>query len=251
MLEEDVAYLNHGGYGAAPKSALAVADDWRRRFEAQPTRFMEEDLFPACYDTLARLADYVGAGANDLAFLGNAIAGMNAVLQSMVLQPGDEIVATDHAYQAIAKCLTAVCTRQGAELKIVELPFPVRDEAEIVDTIAAALGERSRLLVVDHVTSSSAVRMPLEEILSVAAARDIPAVIDGAHGPGNLPLDLSALARAGAAAYVGHCHKWLCAPENAAFLWTRPDWQDRVHPAVIGNLHGEGYREAFIVAGDA
>lgn len=143
LLEDGVAYLNHAGYGAAP------------------VRFMEEELFPALHGVLDRLADFVGADAEDIAFVDNATAGMNAVLQSMTLKPGDEVVATSHAYEAIAKCLEAVCCRDRAVLKIVDLPFPVANGEEIVAAIAAALGAKTRFLVVDHVTSPSAIRMPL------------------------------------------------------------------------------------------
>jgi isopenicillin-N epimerase len=254
LLEPEIAYLNHAGFGAAPRIVLAAADHWRRRMEAEPVRFMEEELLPALDKTRARLAGFLGAEADGLAFVDNATTGMNAVLQSLALAPGDEIVAADHAYPAIRHTLDVVTARAGAVLTLAEMPFPVSDPADIVAAYESALTPKTRLVVTDHIASHSAVRMPLEAIIALAADRGIPVAVDGAHAPGNIALDLGALAaiggekrkgEGGLAWYVGNCHKWLCAPKSAGFLWTAPGRRAATHPTVVGNLYFDGYAEAF------
>lgn len=241
MLEDRIAYLNHAGFGATPIAVLRTADEWRQRMEAEPVRFMEEELLPALDKTAARLAKFVGAKPTDLAFVDNATTGMNAVLQSFELAAGDEIVTTDHAYQAIRRTLDFVSAQRGATLKIAKISYPVRDSTAILEVIETQFSERTRYLVIDHITSHTALRMPLREILLMAKAHDIPVLVDGAH----LALNLEGLSAAGLTWYVGNCHKWLCGAKSAGFLWAEPNHQRAIVPPVIGNFFGDGYREAF------
>jgi len=245
MLEDRIAYLNHAGFGATPTAVLQAADEWRHKMEAEPVRFMEEELLPALDETARRLARFVGAKPSDLAFVDNATTGMNAVLQSLELAAGDEIVTTDHAYQAIKRTLDFVSAQRRANLKIAQIAYPVRDRVAILEAIETQFSERTRYLVIDHITSHTALRMPLREILSLAQARDIPVLVDGAHAPGNLALNLEDLSAAGLTWYVGNCHKWLCGAKSAGFLWADPKHQRTIVPPVIGNFFGDGYREAF------
>ena len=254
MLEEGTTYLNHAGFGATPKKVLEAAAAWRHQMEAEPVRFMEEELMPALQDTAQRLAKYLGADVTGLAFVDNATTGMNAVLQSIDLRPGDELVTSNHAYQAVRTTLEFVCNTQSAELKLADIPFPLSQDPisakqEILDAIEHTLSSRTRLLVIDHVTSHTAIHLPLMDILAMARDRNIPVLVDGAHGPGNLPLEMRAYVAAGLTWYVGNCHKWLCSAKSAGFLWTHPDWRGSVRPPVIGNTFGDGYSEAFLWPG--
>lgn len=254
LLEDGTTYLNHAGFGATPKCVLEAAAVWRHQMEAEPVRFMEEELIPALQDTAQRLAEFFGADGTGLAFVDNATTGMNAVLQSVDLRPGDEVVTSNQVYQAVRRTLEFVCNAQGAALKCAEIPFPlspdpINAKQEILDAIEGKLSSRTRLLVIDHITSHTAIHLPLLQILAMARDRNIPVLVDGAHAPGNLPLDMKAYAAAGLTWYVGNCHKWLCGAKSAGFLWTHPDWRGSVRPPVIGNTFGDGYCEAFLWPG--
>ncbi len=241
-LEGDMVYLNHGAFGATPRRVSAAADHWRRQMERQPMRFMLRELPPALRAAADRLAARLGAQGEDLVFLENATSGVNAVLRSMALAPGDQVVVFDQGYPACVNAARWVCEQAGAELVSVPLPFPGASDQAIVDAVAAALGARVRLAVLDHITSGSAVVTPAAELVRLCRARGVPVLIDGAHVPGMLPLDLEAL---GADYYVGNCHKWLFAPKGCALLWTRPDRQADLRPAVISNGLGLGYTDEF------
>ncbi len=241
-LEPEMIFLNHGSYGAAPHAVLEAQADWRRQLEAQPCQFINSVAPAAIRDSAAALASFIGARADDTVFVENTTSGLNAVLRSLPLSRGDEIVISDHIYNATRNTVRFVAERAGAEVRVAQIGLPVTGEDQIFDAVTAALGPRTKLLVIDHVASITAVIFPVARIAAAAAAQGIPVLVDGAHAPGMLDLDVPAL---GVDWYVGNCHKWLCAPKGAAFLWAAPARQEGVHPTVISHDLGKGFTAEF------
>ncbi len=240
-----MAYLNHGSFGATLRRVLRAQERWRVRMERQPMRFFLDECEPAMRVVAEDLARFVGASGDDLAFVENATGGANAVLRSLDLGPGDEVVTTQHVYPAVGFTLGWVLERSGASLRQVELPFPLVDPAIVLDRIEAAITDRTRLVLVDHVTSATALVLPVDAIVALCRERGVPVFVDGAHAPGMLDLDLGAL---GPDWYVGNCHKWLCAAKGCAFLWAnpeRPEARKDLHPAVLSNYTGRGFPKEF------
>jgi isopenicillin-N epimerase len=234
-LDPEVVYLNHGSYGATPTRVLERQAELRARLEREPVRFLGRELEGLLDDARGQLAAFVGADADDLAFVANATTGVNAVLRSLDLQPGDELVVTSHEYNACRNAAEYAAGRAGATVVAAELPFPVASEDELVEAVVGALGPRTRLLLIDHVTSPTALVLPVERLAREAAARGALVLVDGAHGPGMIEADLRRLAAAGVGFYAANCHKWVCAPKGSGFLWVRPDLQERVRPTVISH----------------
>jgi len=231
--------VNHGSFGATPHVLLAAQQDWRRRMEAQTGRFFSRVLPDALRHAAERLGGFIGAEGKDIAFVDNASTGCNAVLRGLRLQPGDDVLVLNHGYGAVRNTVRFVTQRAGARMTEAEIPFPQPDADSILSRLQAALTQRTQLAVLDHITSGSALVLPLQRM--VAACRDagVPVLVDGAHAPAQLDLDLRAL---GADWYAGNCHKWLCAPKGSAFLWTAPQRQDETHPLTISH----GFRNGFL-----
>jgi len=241
-LDPEFVSVNHGSYGATPRAVLAAQAAWRDRMEAQPGRFMRAELLGALRVAAAGLADFLGAAGEDVAFVANATEGCNAVLRSFALAPGDEILVLSHGYGAVRNTVRHVAASAGARVIEAAVPFPRPEPAALVAAVAAALRPRTKLAVLDHVTSPSAIVLPLAEIVAACRAAGVPVLVDGAHAPGQVPLDLPTL---GADWYVGNCHKWLCAPKGAGFLWAAPERQAGLHPAVISHGYGQGFVAEF------
>jgi isopenicillin-N epimerase len=234
--------VNHGSYGATPRLVLAAQDEWRRRLEAQPTLFMRQVLPEALRRSAEHLAGFLRAKGNDLVFVDNATVGCNAVLRSLSFAPGDEILLLNHTYGAVRNSARYVAERSGARLVEAAVPFPDPDGDALVANVAAALTKRTRLAIIDHITSPSALLLPLERLIALCHDAGVPVLVDGAHGPGQVPLDLGTL---GADWYVGNCHKWLMAPKGCGFLWARPHRQSDLHPVTISHGFGQGFLEEF------
>jgi isopenicillin-N epimerase len=241
-LDWDFLSVNHGSFGAAPRVVLAAQQDWRRRMEQQPGRFMRAVLPDALRDAASRLGAFIGADGKDLAFVDNATTGCNAVLRSLRLQPGDEIVVLTHGYGAVRNTVRYVTEQAGARMVEAAVPFPHPQADAVVANVAAALTKRTRLAVVDHITSASALVLPLQQIITACRDAGVPVLVDGAHGPAQVPLDMRAL---GADWYTGNCHKWLCAPKGSAFLYAAPNRQQDLHPVTISHGFGNGYLAEF------
>ena len=242
-LRDDATFLNHGSFGLTPKSVLAAQDALRREMEAQPVLFLHrENLQPRLRGAAERLAAFLGAASEDLAFVDNATTGVNAVLRSFRLAPGDEILVNDHTYAAVRNAVRFVCERSGACMIEARLPFPGTDATGIVAAVGAALSPRTRLAVLDHVSSASALVMPVAELTALCRSAGAKVLVDAAHAPGMLPLDLPAV---GADWITGNAHKWLFAPKGCAFLWARRDAQADLHPTVISHGFGQGFAAEF------
>lgn len=241
-LDPDFLTVNHGSYGATPRAVLAEQERWRRRMEAQPTRFFFLELPGALREAAGVLARFLGAAADDIAFVPNATTGANAVLRSLRLEPGDAILHVSHVYNAVRNTITHVAEHAGADVAIAELPFPRPDAAAILAGIERAITPRTRIAVIDHITSPSGLVLPISDIVRLCHAAGVRVLVDGAHGPGQLPLDLPAL---GADWYVGTCHKWLAAPKGCGFLYARADRRAELHPVTISHGYGQGFTAEF------
>jgi isopenicillin-N epimerase len=230
-------FLNHGSFGATPKAVLEEQSRLRARLESQPLLFFDHHYLDELDAARAELAAFLGASSAGLAFVVNATTGVNTVLRSLRLHPGDELLVTDHEYNACRNAIDAVAAEAGAKVVVVRIPFPLADGQTVVDEVLAGLGPRTRLLLIDHVTSQTGLVLPLEEVVPAVQDRGVDVLVDGAHAPGMVALDLDAL---GAAYYTGNCHKWVCAPKGAAFLYVREDRRNAVRPLVIS--HGANAR---------
>jgi isopenicillin-N epimerase len=241
-LDPDFLTVNHGSFGATPRVVLAVQDEWRRRMEAQPGRFMSTVLPDALRAAAERLARFIGAEGKDLAFVENATVGSNAVLRSRRLQPDDEVLVLMHGYGAVRNTVRYVTELAGARMTEVAVPFPNPDADGMIAALEAAITSRTRLAVLDHITSPSALVLPIDRMVAACHARGVPVLVDGAHGPGQVELNVPTI---GADWYVGNCHKWLCAPKGSAFLWAAPHQQQGLHPVTISHGYENGFLEEF------
>ncbi len=245
QFEPGITYLNHGAFGAPATPVEEAARGWRDRTAANPTAFFERELPTALRAAAGELATHLGGTGDDLVFVNNVTAGINAVLRSLVLMPGDEVVVTNHLYISARRTLDFVCERAGARLIFADVPYPVRSENDIVAAVVGAMSPRTRLVMLDHVTHETALVLPIERIAARCAERGIAVLIDGTHGPGNVPVELDKLGNQGVRWYAGSCHSWLGAPQGSGFLWVHPDRQGLIRPTAISNRFGDGFTEAF------
>lgn len=225
-------FLNHGSFGATPRPVLAAQERWRMRMEAEPVEFFARDIEAALDAARGSLAAFIGADPDDVAFVPNATAGFNAVLRSLALEPGDELLTTDHGYNAAKNAMEFAAARAGARVVVASIPLPVGDPQIAVDAVVDAVTQRTRLALIDHVTSGTALVLPIAPIVRALADRGVDTLVDGAHAPGMLALDVAGI---GPAYYTGNLHKWVCAPKGAAFLWVRRDRQSPIRPLAISH----------------
>lgn len=234
-LDPQVVFLNHGSFGACPRAVQEEQSRLRAALEANPVEFFTRALEPRLDAARVEVAAFVGARPEDLVFVRNATDGVNAVLASAAIDPGAELLTTDHAYGACRNALEAVAARAGARVAVARVPFPLSGPRDIVEPVLAAVTHRTRLALLDHVTSPTGVVFPVAELASALAQRGVRVLIDGAHAPGMLPLDLEALGAAGVDWYTGNLHKWVCAPKGAGLLWARRDRQADLHPTTVSH----------------
>ena len=243
MLDEQFTYLNHGAFGACPKPVFEVYQSWQRELEKQPSAFFMRRFGSIMKEARQSLGNYLGTDGENLVFVPNVTTAINMVAHSLLLEKGDEILTTSHEYGAMNRAWEFACARTGAIYRPCTIPLPLEDPESLVQHIWDQVSENTRVLFLSHITSISALRLPVEELLERARQENIITVIDGAHSPGQLDLNLSELK---ADFYGGNCHKWMLAPKGAGFLYAHPDVQELLDPLVVSWGEGSDSPSRFI-----
>ncbi|NJN48799.1 MAG: aminotransferase class V-fold PLP-dependent enzyme [Alkalinema sp. RL_2_19] len=231
-LDPTIAFLNHGSFGACPIPVLEYQQSLRLKLEQQPLQFLARDIEDRLDEARSHLAQFLQASPANLVFVPNATTGVNAVLRSLPFQPGDAVLTTNQEYNACRNTLNFVADRSGLEIIVVDIPYPLNEPKQIIEAIVQAITPNTKLVLMDHVVSQTGYVLPIWPIIQILNEQGIDSLIDGAHAPGMLPLNLSSL---GATYYTGNCHKWMCSPKGAAFLYVKPDRQAQIHPTTISH----------------
>ena len=251
LLDPDIAFLNHGSFGAVPRQVLDVQDDWRRRIERRPVELLDRRMPELLGVSLDAAAGFVGADPAGTAFMVNATAAVNAVARSLSFAPGDAIVTSTHVYNAIRKTLQWTATRDGADYVEFDLALPIHSEDDLLERLLASIPPATRLLVIDQVSSPTGLVFPIERLLAELAPRGVQVMIDAAHAPGMLDVDVDRYLQLGAIAWTGNLHKWCFAPKGTAVLMVHPDFADRVQPTIISHHSDDPFRKRFSWQGTA
>ncbi len=241
ILDPEVAHCNHGSYGAVPGPVLAAQNELRNRMAVHPQRWFFRECPGLVTEARGEVARFIGAGPEEVAFVSNVSAGVSAVVQSLTLEPGAQVVSTNHAYGAVATALDRLCARTGATRVVAEVPVDSTDE-EIVAIVAEHCSERTGLVVVDQVTSPTARLFPIKAVAALGHRFGAAVLVDGAHAPGMLPLDVPSY---GADFWTGNLHKWACTPAGTGALWVAPEWRERMLPLVISWAELDGFPLSF------
>ncbi len=234
--KEEIVFLNHGSFGACPVPVQQKREDLLRRIESDPMEFMLNEYQPLLASALKRITEFMGAQPGSVVFVENSTTGINTILRNLPLGPGDEILVADQEYFSSSNSLEVIARGRGATVRLIHLPFPVESPEEIIDAFAEVVSDSTKYALVDHIVSSTGMIMPLKMIIDTLSGNGVKTIVDGAHGPGQVPLNLKEL---GCFAYVGNCHKWLCSPRSSASLYVHPDFQDGFLPLVISHIPGD------------
>lgn len=230
LLDPNVIFLNHGSFGATPRIVFDDYQNWQYKLEQQPVRFIIRELFGHLKNARQKLGDYLCALADDLVLIPNATFGVNILARSLKLEENDEILTSDHEYGACDNAWTLCCQKTGASLVHQAIPLPIVSSEETVDLFWRGVTPRTKVIFISHITSPTALCFPVDEICKRARAAGIITVIDGAHAPGQMPLNLEAL---DADFYIGNCHKWMLGAKGAGFLYAKKKMQDMIEPLVV------------------
>ena len=236
LLDPEVVFLNHGSFGACPKFIIDEQRKWTEKMEKEPVKFFERDYPDLMLEVRKEISQFLNCDFNDLALIRNATTGINTVLRALEFEKGDELLVPDHAYQACRNALDYVSEKWNANTVVCQLPFPISEPHEIVDIILSAVTSKTKLVMLDYVTSPTGYILPIKEIVAELNERGIDVLLDAAHAPGMVPLNLDDL---GAAYTCGNFHKWLCTPKGSAFLHVRKDKQIGISPLAIS--HGKTF----------
>ena len=233
-LEPSRLFLNHGSFGACPEFVIQEQRKWQELMEREPVQFFEEMMPNVLLNSREAIAEFLSCSADDIAFVSNATSGVNTILRSLEFEEGDQILVPNHAYQACRNSIDFVAKRWGADVVEVAIPFPIDGPQTVIDLMKSACTERTKLVMIDTVTSPTGLRMPFEELTDFFEDRGVEVLLDAAHGIGMIPLDLGTL---GASYVTSNCHKWLCAPKGTAILYVRKDKQNKIQPLTISHGH--------------
>lgn len=242
MIRDDLTFLNHGSFGAVPRVVFDAQTDWRKRIEADPIEIIGRRSAGLIETAKIPVGETFGMKPADFGFVTNATEGVNAVLRSLKLSPGDELLTTNHVYHAVRQTMKQVARQAGATCREVQIPLPVASAQQITDLVLDSISPRTRLLVIDHVTSPTALVFPLQQIIQGCKQLQVEVLADAAHAPGMLPIDVESI---GADYYTANLHKWVCAPKGTAILWVAPRHQAQIHPLVISHHLDEGLAREF------
>ena len=232
LLDRDITFLNHGSFGACPIPVLEAQTNFREQLEREPLRFLMREFEPLLDRARNELAAFIGTSGDELAFVPNATTGVNAVLRSLSFAPGDELLTTNQEYNACRNTLDFVASRTGAKVIVADVPFPIQSPEQVVEAVIKCISPQTKLALLDHVVSQTGLIFPIKQLVNKLAQRGIDVLVDGSHAPGMIALNLDEI---GAAYYTGNCHKWLCAPKGAGFLYVRRDKQDAIRPTTISH----------------
>lgn len=230
LLDPEITFLNHGSFGASPRPVWEAYQQWQARLERQPVQFIARELFGELKHARQVLGEYLNAPADDLVFIPNATFGVNIIVRSLKLKLGDQVLSTNHEYGACENAWDFMASKTGARLLRHPVPLPLAAPEEVADQIWEGVTPQTRVIFLSHITSPTAVRLPVELICERARQAGIITIIDGAHAPGQIPLDLRSI---DPDFYVGNCHKWMLSPKGAGFLYARPDVQSLLEPLVV------------------
>jgi isopenicillin-N epimerase len=230
QVRPDITFLNHGSFGACPRPVFETYQEWQRLLETDPVEFLGRRLDVMLSEAREQLATYLGTQADQIVFVRNATFGVNIIARSLMLEPGDEVLATDHEYGGADRAWRFTCGQHGVHYINQPIPLPLESDEAVLEHLWQGVTPRTKVIFISHITSPTALIFPVDKICQRARAAGIITVIDGAHAPGHIPLNLDALK---ADFYVGNCHKWLCAPKGAAFLYARPERQVLLHPLIV------------------
>jgi isopenicillin-N epimerase len=241
LLDPNVAHCNHGSFGAVPAPVLAVQEQFRHRMVTNPMEWFHRDMPGLLAASRVEIAQFFGAEPTDLALVTNVSTGVSTVLQTLAAKQGDEILTTNHVYGSVSLAVNRFCARTGATRVSVDIPLEATD-AEVTAAIVAGCSQRTILVVVDHIASATARRFPVEAIATAVHERGAALLVDGAHAPAMLPIDIPSI---DADFWLGNLHKWPCAPAGTAVLWVAPRWQDQMLPLVASGNGSEGFPASF------
>ena len=236
LVDQKIAFFNHGSFGACPKPVFDIYQSWQRELEAQPVNFISRRVEELLAQARQTLGEFVGTTGDNVTFVPNATYGINIVAQTLNLQPDDEVLTTDHEYGAINKTWLFNCEKRGARYVTQEIPFPLGTAEEFVETLWRGVTERTKVIAISHITSPTAIIFPVALVCKRARQEGIITVIDGAHAPGQIDLDMEAI---GADYYAGNCHKWLSSPKGAGYLYVDSQHLNSIEPLVVSH----GWRE--------
>jgi len=244
LLEEDLHFLNHGSFGACPRDVLVAQSEWRSKMETQLVKFFTVEAPEGLKRAKKMLSEFIGATDDNVVFVENATSGINAVVRSWMptFRTGDELLTTSHVYGAMRQTLHYAADVMGATVVEATVPFPISSQDEVVEAVRKAITPKTKFAIIDHVTSPTGLVYPIEQIIPLFKERNIPVMIDGAHAPGMVELNVE---KYGADFYTGNCHKWMFAPKGCAFLWVAPEHQSKMHAHVTSHNYKQGYHPEF------
>ena len=230
MLDPDVTFLNHGSFGACAKPVYENLLEWQTKMEQEPVRFFDDILFDALKASRQVLGNYIGCSSDDLVYFPNPTTAVNAVARSLKLKSGDEVLSTNHIYGALDRSWKYICAEKKARFIKADIPFPIQSKDDFFTCFFSAVTDHTKVIFLSHITSMTAMKFPVEEVIQFAKEKKILTIIDGAHVPGHISLDIKKL---DADIYTGACHKWMCTPKGVSFLYVRKELQKDIHPLVV------------------